>query len=519
MVLLSQETPSGGLDASTEFNTITYPMVYSSYMGLTSFPPSTGSAGLKVVPGLATQLPTPSDDGRVWTAHLRSGVRFSNGAPLTPAAVKYSVLRTFKLAGGSSYYMSSVIGYTTCTAHPNQCAAALNKGITVDSAANTVTFHLTAANGFFPTELTQLLIVPTNTPMKQLPFTPSVGPYKFTQSNNNETVLVRNPYYNNFNTTVWPEANPNSIVMKYGLTPSAELNEIADGEADWMFDTPPAGQINSLAAKYPSQVHVTPYPQLMYLDFNVKVPPFTSLDVRQAVSYALDRNALVTTAGGPRFASPSCNMLPPELPGYVNYCPYTSGATASGINNWSGADMAKAKQLVAASGQAGKSVVVLTDPSPVYSEAAAVVVQTLNSLGFKASSKTMSETAMFNEENNSTYKFQAGINQWLAFYAGSFLGFNLCNSFYPNSDANSNDAEICDPAFDKTLNEAYATAATNMPKALQLIGQADKLLTNQAPQATLYANNFVAFVSSRLRNYVYGPYLTFLPFLASVTGK
>ena len=52
---------------------------------------------------------------------------------------------------------------------------------------------------------------------------------------------------------------------------------------------------------------------------------------------------------------PTCQILPPNFPGYEAYCPYTSG---SGTTKWAGPDIAKAKQLVKESGTAGMKVVV-----------------------------------------------------------------------------------------------------------------------------------------------------------------
>ena len=48
---------------------------------------------------------------------------------------------------------------------------------------------------------------------------------------------------------------------------------------------------------------------------NVNLPPFNNLKARQAVNYAIDRNAAVKIFGGPNLASPSCQVLPPGVPG------------------------------------------------------------------------------------------------------------------------------------------------------------------------------------------------------------
>ena len=56
---------------------------------------------------------------------------------------------------------------------------------------------------------------------------------------------------------------------------------------------------------------------------NTNMAPFNKLKARQAVNFAIDRNAAVKIFGGKNLASPSCQVLPPGFPGHKDYCPYT----------------------------------------------------------------------------------------------------------------------------------------------------------------------------------------------------
>jgi peptide/nickel transport system substrate-binding protein len=73
------------------------------YESLTKYDPRTK----KTEPRLATAW-TSSGDGRTWTFTLRSGVRFHTGKPVDAAAVKASIERTTKEAGGAAYIWDSV---------------------------------------------------------------------------------------------------------------------------------------------------------------------------------------------------------------------------------------------------------------------------------------------------------------------------------------------------------------------------------------------------------------------------
>src|SRR5258708_21286521 len=70
------------------------------------------SVGGAVVPDLAVSLPDLSSDGRTYTFHLRRGVHFSNGDPLSAADFVYSWSRVAALQGPDAAIFSDVVGYS-----------------------------------------------------------------------------------------------------------------------------------------------------------------------------------------------------------------------------------------------------------------------------------------------------------------------------------------------------------------------------------------------------------------------
>ena len=127
-----------------------------------------------------------------------------------------------------------------------------------------------------------------------------------------------------------------------------------------------------------------------YFAFNTRQPPFNNLKARQAVNFAADRNAYVKIGGGPSLAVPTCQILPPNFPGYKPYCPYTSG---SGTTKWAGTDLAKARALVKASGTAGMKVVVNTDiPDKALGEQ---MVSDLNKIGYKGTLQVLAGSIQY----------------------------------------------------------------------------------------------------------------------------
>ena len=123
-----------------------------------------------------------------------------------------------------------------------------------------------------------------------------------------------------------------------------------------MFDQPPTDRLGEIGTKYEDQVHVNTLTAFWYAPMNTNLAPFDNVKARQAVNYAIDRNAAVKIFGGPRLAAPSCQVLPPGLPRHMSTTARTRRTRA---RKWSAPDIEKAKQLVEESGTTGQKVAVV----------------------------------------------------------------------------------------------------------------------------------------------------------------
>jgi peptide/nickel transport system substrate-binding protein len=151
------------------------------------------------------------------------------------------------------------------------------------------------------------------------------------------------------------------------------------------------------------------------LFLNTRVRPFSVLAARQAVNYAIDRNTMIQLAGGPTAAQPTCQILPPTLPGYQPYCPYTINPGPSGT--WEAPDLARAEQLVRQSGTLGDQVTVVTDTAqptmPPGPAAGIYLVSALRQLGYRASLRAItSPQTYWNTIDNSRDQVQVGEFNW-----------------------------------------------------------------------------------------------------------
>jgi peptide/nickel transport system substrate-binding protein len=517
---VAQAAPSGSPDPQIDYTLQEWQLLIFTHDGLVAFKRVGGTDGTKLVPDLATSIPEPTDGGKTYTFTIRKGIKFSNGNELKPSDVKYTFLRLFKIGqspNAGSWY-NVIVGGDACVKTPKTCN--LDQGVIANDAKSTVTFHLTRGDPEFLDKLAVpfAFILPTGTPNTEVQIPPpGTGPYKWAQYNPNKQVkLVRNTFFKVWSKDAQPPGNPDVIVEKFGLSGEAQVTQVENGQADWMFDTPPADRLNEMSTKFPDQVFVNTLTAVYYYAFNVRVPPFNNLKARQGVNYATDRNALVKIYGGPKLAVPTCQVLPPGFPGYKAYCPYTKNP---GSGKWTAPDMTKARQLIAASGTKGAVVKVNTDTTDVNKAFGEYFVSLLNNLGYKAQLQALSADIQYPYCQNSKNKVQFCWSSWYQDYpaASDFLNVLLgCASFVPNSNASPNISEFCVKPIQAQMDAALKQGITDPSGANTKWAAVDKAVTDQAPWVSMFNPKYLNFVSKRVKGFQFSPQWYFLIDQASV---
>ena len=132
---------------------------------------------------------------------------------------------------------------------------------------------------------------------------------------------MRNPYFREWSHAAQPDGFPDQIVWRLGATGDAAVTAVERGGADYTLDPPPPDRMPELRTRFASQLEVNPTDETIVMGLNTKKRPFTDPRVRQALSYAINRSELSQLLG--QDSHPTCQMLPPFIPGYQPYCPYT----------------------------------------------------------------------------------------------------------------------------------------------------------------------------------------------------
>jgi peptide/nickel transport system substrate-binding protein len=246
-------------------------------------------AQMKIIPDLAERWEAPN--ALTYVFHLRRDVRFHDGRLLTSADVKF----TFDsiLSGSVKSPKRGAFQMVTSLEAPNDA---------------TVVFHLREPYASFLWNLTRpgIGIVPRNSgrEMSQRPI--GTGPFRFvSMKTDEEVVLERNPDY--FGDVARMER------VRFRIVPDAIVRalELRKGTADVTLNSLTPDMAATLAQKPDIVVDQEPGTPLAYIAFNCDDPILAHKEVRQALSYATDRTALITYLYRGQ-ARPASSLLPPN---------------------------------------------------------------------------------------------------------------------------------------------------------------------------------------------------------------
>lgn len=240
------------------------------YSGLVRSDP-TGQTN-KIVPSLA-QSWTVSSDGKTYTFHLRPGIKFSNGQPVTANDVAWTLNR---------------FGNPKINSIMAAVAGGFGNAIAVNN--STVRVHLTrpVAAFLYDISIWPAFILPKNLVEKEGSafYNHPVGTGPFMVKNfvkGSYITFVRNPYY-------WEKGKPylNSVRYNFVGDSNTRILAVESGSAQEM-DVVPFSQVNTLRSNKNIVLQSAKVPLFLGLWLNHARAPFDDLNVRRAIQYAINR--------------------------------------------------------------------------------------------------------------------------------------------------------------------------------------------------------------------------------------
>jgi peptide/nickel transport system substrate-binding protein len=466
---IAYDTGIDFLDPALSYTVEGWQIMWNVYLPLIGYKHVNGPDGATIVPYLAQDLPKVTNGGKTYTMTLRKGLKYSDGTAVKASDFSASIVRDFKVDSPGVGFFGNIVG-------ADNAKSGSISGITTNDASGKITINLKSPQGDFMNILATTFAapVPAKTPAKDQSTTPApaTGPYMIkSYKPNKQAIVVRNPSFkaSMFGGNV-PSGNPDRMTIDIIGDDSVALQRVINGTDDYDFHQIPPDRLAATQQKYGNQIKVYTPANTFYYFMNVRQAPFNNLKVRQAVNYAINRNALVRLYGG--LAKPTENILPPTYPQYKkhNLYPY---------------NVAKAKQLIKDAGATGADVTVWTsdNESRRAPEAAQYLQQVLKSIGLNAKLKQINAAIYWTTVGNQATKAQIGFADWFQDYPHPLDWFDVLlnggriTQTHNNNYSNFDDAAV-NAKIDALKKESKLTGSVNSQWA-----QVDKMVMEQAPWA------------------------------------
>jgi len=429
--------------------------------------------GSKVEPWLATGYDI-SADKLTYTIHLRKGVTFSDGKPLTAADVKFSIDEDTKTGTDGWGYINSAIDTVTAT----------------DDSTVTIKLKYAWAPLLADLSLFSNGIIPNNYGGKSkdafYAAPVGTGPFVWGSWTKGQSVKVtankkywgHKPHLDAVTWTVVADANTRKL-------------QLQGGQID-IDDTPDWSSFSSLKGTAGINAQTFPSTYEQYVTFNEQHKPFQDVHVRRAIASAIDRNAIIKTVlfGNGTVAD---SLLSAGTPFYDK----NNGAP--------GFDVAKAKQEMAQSSVPNgfSTTILISSGNPDQASIAQIMQSELKAIGIDLKITQLDPTAQKQARLKSQFDMVAQAwtmdipdpDEWTSFAVDPNGGSHSSFSYYNNPQVIA-------------LNK-QAEKETDDSKRQELYSQLQKQVSADSPFAYLYYAPYVfamkdsvkGFYSTPLGNY------------------
>ena len=405
--------------------------------------------GKSVKPWLATGYDL-SDDKLTYTFHLREGVKFHNGQPMTSADVKFSIDKARDPKTGWGFIDVAI---KSVEAPDPNTVVITTKYPWAPLVADIALFN----NAILPKDYAG---------MSQKDFYANpigTGPFKWDHwTHGKEIKLVKNPDY-------WQKGKPYLDSVTWTTVPTDATRELQlkGGQAQ-IDEFPPFSTIDTLKQTPGITMNLFPSTRTDYLPMNFKVKPFDDVHVRRAISYAIDRQAMIDSVlfG---YAEPANSFMPPQVPYYDKASP--------GLQY----DLEKAKQEMAQSSVPNGFSFELSVGSgdDTQTQIAQILQESLKQIGIDLKIRKVDPSVQFQQQQE--YDYEMTFAYWTMDIADPD---ELVSFAVDNKTAGSFFTDYNDPQQIEWTHQAQATFDTGQRQ--ELYSQIQKKAAEDAFMVFLY---------------------------------
>lgn len=412
-----------------------------------------------VQPGQAESYEV-SEDGLTWTFTMRDGLKWSDGSDLTAKDFEYSFKRLADPNTAAPYgstVVGNVVGFDEAQ---NGNLDALQ--VTASEDGKTLTIVLATPCTFFD----KIAAFATMSPVQQATveangdawsIEPATyvcnGPYMMSEWIPGERiVLAKNPYYEGG----WDKTRIVSDTLTFLLQedPTASYAAYNSGAAQLIKDVP-TDEIPSLTkSEDGGDFYVEPIMGTYYVSFNMAEAPFDDINVRKALSLAIDRDYVANTIMQGTY-SPAYNYVGPGITDEDGVTPFMDNANGGEayISTDYDANFEEAKTLLAEAGYpdgAGFPTITYSTNDSGYHVPLAEYMQSVYAeLGITMTIDVV-EWSSFTPQRRA-HDFQMARNGWVCDWNDPA---SLLELFI--TDNGNNDGQVSDPAYDAAMTASQS---------------------------------------------------------------
>jgi peptide/nickel transport system substrate-binding protein len=453
---------------------------------------------MRFVPELATEVPTRANggisaDGLTLTYHLRSGVRWQDGAPFTARDVVFTTQailnpknNVVSRTGWDDIADARAVGDHTVRFRLKKIYAPA-----------VATFF--CESGLYPILPAHLLAKYPD--INHAPFNDhpvGTGPFRFVRWVHGDHIeLEANPLY-------W-RGRPklDRIVYKFVPAETTILTQLKSHELDAWFRAP-STLFDQLSALPDYRLAVAPSLVYAHLDLNQKNPLFDDVDVRRAINYAIDRETIIDkiTHG---VAEPAYSDVSPLSWAYDPHVVRYAHDPAKSRALLRQAGWAPGPDGVMKKNDTRLSFALSTVAGSATGQAIeALLQQDLREVGIEATVKNYPSDLFFGSfaDNGILYrgKYDAALFSWAAGVDPDDSSEYLCDEIPP---AGQNDLYWCDDRLDSAERGALSSYDRPVRKPYYAITQEE--LASQSATIFLYFARQLFVTSPDMRGFVPAP--------------